>query len=415
MLKKTIFIVLIALPIVMQAQLKKASDTVLSTQINTVLFHKSGWDLSMPIIMDYEQLQLRFDYLGTDIPDLKYSIKYLDKNWKISPLNNFEYIEGYMDNYLPSPKHSFNTTFDYFHYALKIPNEDFRLLKSGNYIIQIYETDNEKETLLQKQFCINEDIVEIQAEFNFPTRYQQEIFITVDLNGLNVRIPAEEISLVVLRNYNWQDKLQIKRPPLIQGNKLLYNSPYQIIDNGINEYRYFDLKDTDQPTERISEINYNPPKFEFVLKKDEPRNTSAYFSSKDLNGRYYIDVPGSHNRHLEADYVDVEFKLASSFNFPGDVYIYGALTNWVTDKSNYMTYDAENQQFNKRLMLKQGFYNYAYVVKAYNSSELLWDYLEGNYSETENDYLIFVYYSAIDSDSDRLVGYKVISTKQGEE
>jgi hypothetical protein len=39
---------------------------------------------------------------------------------------------------------------------------------------------------------------------------------------------------------------------------------------------------------------------------------------------------------------------------------------------------------------------------------------EGNHSETENDYLIFVYYRSQTDDFDRLVGYTVVNSTNKE-
>jgi hypothetical protein len=93
-----------------------------------------------------------------------------------------------------------------------------------------------------------------------------------------------------------------------------------------------------------------------------------------------------------------------------EVYLYGALTGWSANKSNIMIYDFDELAYKKTLRLKQGYYNYAYATRDLNSKYLQFDLTEGNHSETENDYLVFVYFRGNTDDFDRLVGYTVINS-----
>jgi hypothetical protein len=133
-------------------------------------------------------------------------------------------------------------------------------------------------------------------------------------------------------------------------------------------------------------------------------------TSKDLNGRFFIEIPDAFDRHTESDYVEVHFTLQAQQLLGTDVYIYGALTGWNSDESNFMIYNSDKQAYEKTLLLKQGYYNYAYATRDYNSSELSFDLTEGNHAETENDYLIFVYLRGTMSDFDRLVGFTIVNS-----
>lgn len=65
-----------------------------------------------------------------------------------------------------------------------------------------------------------------------------------------------------------------------------------------------------------------------------------------------------------------------------------------------MEYDQENKIYFKELLLKQGFYNYQYLVKGDKPY-----FFEGSHFETENKYEIFVYNRPVGSRVDRLIGY----------
>ena len=67
-----------------------------------------------------------------------------------------------------------------------------------------------------------------------------------------------------------------------------------------------------------------------------------------------------------------------------------------------MKFNAEAGMYETKLFLKQGYYNYTYIVKD-PATGALTD-LEGNYWETENKYTILVYYKSFTDRSDQLIG-----------
>lgn len=74
-----------------------------------------------------------------------------------------------------------------------------------------------------------------------------------------------------------------------------------------------------------------------------------------------------------------------------------------------MEYDQENKQYYKELLLKQGFYNYMYLVQGGSTDPY---YFEGSHYETENRYEIFVYNRPIGSRTDLLIGYTTFDYNQ---
>jgi hypothetical protein len=76
-----------------------------------------------------------------------------------------------------------------------------------------------------------------------------------------------------------------------------------------------------------------------------------------------------------------------------------------------MEFNPELLQYEKTIMLKQGYYNYMYLWQ-YNSKGGQADtYMtEGNHAQTENEYLVLVYFKDRSAFSDRLIGFKKFST-----
>jgi hypothetical protein len=226
--------------------------------------------------------------------------------------------------------------------------------------------------------------------------------------------PLAEIKVVVIKNNDWNNKINLAFQPILRDNKLYIDLPYQLITGGGNEFRYVDIKSIKYISDQLDSIKYISPETHFYLKPDELKQYKAYFSSTDLNGRFYIDMEDAYDRHIESDYVFVHFNLEAAQPFSSDVYIYGALTNWETNESNYMNYNVEKRAYEKILQLKQGYYNYAYAIRDYSTQDISFEYTEGNHSETENEYAIFVYLRETMSEFDRLVGFRIINST-GEE
>lgn len=381
-------------------------------EIRTILFYRSGWELSMPVLLmnENETLELRFDYLGEPESNFSYSIQNCAYDWQINSMPDNYYLEGFNEIYLSDYHPSRNTTHNYIHYLATIPTEDLEITRSGNYLLKVYDSTDPDSILFTRKFCLAEKKAAINARVRLLDGENQEIMIEVNLENLNLTDPMEEIKVVIVKNYNWNQQVKINSPPILRNNILYFDLPYQIVAEGGNEFRYFDTKSIKTPSERVDYIKYLPPELHFVLKPDKLKQFDPYFSSTDMNGRFFVEIPDAFDRHTESDYVQVHFNLETGLPLGTDVYIYGALTSWQTGEHNYMVYNPDTQSYQKTLLLKQGYYNYAYATHDYNSDDITFDITEGNHDETENDYLVFVYLRKIMSDFDRLVGYEVVNS-----
>ena len=102
-----------------------------------------------------------------------------------------------------------------------------------------------------------------------------------------------------------------------------------------------------------------------------------------------------------ANYVDVNFTLSTP-PVKGDVYVAGAFNYWNLNQENRMHYDTAQNSYVTDILLKQGWYDYQYIVKAPGIDPYRF---EGSHFETENQYEIFVYYRPFQPQADLLIGY----------
>ena len=166
-------------------------------------------------------------------------------------------------------------------------------------------------------------------------------------------------------------------------------------------------------TEKVSEIYKDEQlKNHAVLYPDPIRNSKPYLYYNDFNGNFLIknrETEG--NQDLESDYVYVDFFLP----YPkpesnGNFYILGKLTDWRMNSKSKLIYNFKKMGYEKTLYLKQGFYNYIYVLG--NDSQKSGDetITEGNFWDTENDYCIYVYHRKFGTYYDQLIGCKKINS-----
>ena len=86
----------------------------------------------------------------------------------------------------------------------------------------------------------------------------------------------------------------------------------------------------------------------------------------------------------------------------------GAITDWRMDESSKMEYDPEKRGYKKSLLLKQGYYDYMYIVKDKTTGAATLAPINGNFWDTNNLYHIFVYLFDPTQNYDQLIGYKVV-------
>ena len=74
-----------------------------------------------------------------------------------------------------------------------------------------------------------------------------------------------------------------------------------------------------------------------------------------------------------------------------------------------MSYDSAKNTYAARILLKQGWYDYQYLVK---SPSLPPYFFEASHFQTENRYEILVYYRSFQPKADLLIGYVRLEKNQ---
>jgi hypothetical protein len=278
---------------------------------------------------------------------------------------------------------------------------------SGNYVLLVF-AGNRDEPVITRRFSITSKEVDpvvqvMQAPSGDYRETGQQVQVTIDHSRIRLRDGGNELTVVVRQNGR-DDNRMLLHPSFTSPGLIEYKQRDGGIFRAGNEYRTLDIRNLRYQTENIAEIGYSKNTFQVTLKPDESRAFKPYFNKTDLNGKFRVELEKSQYRHLEADYVYVQFVLSQPFPFEDDVYVFGALTEWSMSDRNRMIYSAEKQQYTCTVMLKQGYYDYGYALqrKVAVADE---EEIEGSYYETGNAYDVLVYQH---DRYDSLIGYKAI-------
>jgi hypothetical protein len=193
-------------------------------------------------------------------------------------------------------------------------------------------------------------------------------------------------------------------------NKIDYSFDNSNLFDGGNEFRSFDFTSLRAKTQYIANFGFENNENQVYLRMEKNKSQLPYDNESDINGKYYIRNDRQENYATESDYAWVHFFLNENLSLEGSYYVVGDLTNWRFDAQNRMTYDDKNK-YQLALYLKQGYYNYQILFKNSNDKQASTANIEGNHSETNNKYTVYVYYKNFGDDYEGLVGVSSIEIK----
>ena len=371
-------------------------------------------------------LEVSFDCMTHDIKQFTYTVVHLNADYMPSGLQTTEYLQGFTTADITDYALSNLTQHDYTHYSFTFPNDDMRLLKSGNYALHIYEDGDRDRTVADVCFCVVEPLVEISAQVRTNTsreingRYQQPE-IDLDMKHLS-SFNSNEITLVVQQNNRRDNAVIVRQPTYIEPQRLRYMNCDDLIFEGGNEYRHFDTYSVYYAGYNVNRIRFEYSDYHAFLEPDENRGVirgvtdytgAPYIQQYDTDGQWRVNTEKSYFDDTDAEYMWVHWMLpAQRPFFDGSLYVGGDLFGNRMTLANRMQYDSERQCYYLSALLKQGAYDYQYwfVPKGGQKATLL--SAEGSHWQTENTYTIAVYYRPVGGRYDRLVGYRLIRSGQ---
>lgn len=361
-----------------------------------------------------ESVEISFDHLTHDYHRYQYILTHCNADWTPSDISETEYLDGFNDNPIEDYDISVNTTLPYTHYRLTLPNDQVQLKLSGNYRLTVYDdAEGKDKPAFSACFRVLEKEVNVSAQVSSDTeidrnKTHQQVSFSIQYKGYPIRNPQNEVIVHVLqdnRTDNWVTNL---KPSYVGPDQLRYEHNRALIFPAGNEYRRFEMVSTRYASQGVESIRYHAPYYHVTLRPAEPRILN-YSYDQDQNGRFVIRYDEAVNNNTEADYFFVHFSLLWENPLSeGDFYLQGAFTYDNFNEESRLKYNPETHAYEGNQLLKQGAYNYQYLYVAPGSRSGSTAQAEGNYYETENEYLILVYHRAFGERYDRLIGMQLV-------
>lgn len=376
--------------------------------IKTIVFKSDFPEDQFPVIELGDILLMQFDVLNGDEEDYYYKIKHYNFDWTPSVLVQNEFMAGLDNQRIRNYQNSFNTYQTYSHYTLQIPNQFTTNLKvSGNYMLEIY--DDNDELVFSRKFMIYEPLATVGVQIKRSRDVKvidqlQVVDFKVNSSTIQFVNPEQTVKTVVLQNNNFHSAITDLKPTYTLGNELIYkpNDNSSAFYAG-NEYFNFENKDIRATGFGVLRTRLNDLYNNYLYTNVE-RFNNPYTYNPDINGNFLVNVLDA-NPSTEADYAWIHFSLQTSLKLEKgqSIHLFGNFNNYAINESTKMYFDDTNGIYRNEQLLKQGFYNYKFVVVNKNGT-INEGAISGDYYQTENNYKVLVYYKQLAGRYDRLIG-----------
>lgn len=376
-------------------------------------------DPLLPPIMNLgggNHLEIGFDEFSHEYHRYIYKVEHCNADWSPSTeIFESDYMNGFNGEPIEDYEKSFNTTVLYTHYSLRIPNENISLKLSGNYKLTVYNDEGDEPVpVLTACFSLVEPGVGIGATVSTNTdidfnKSHQQVDFSVNYGLVKVIDPHRELKTVVMQNRRWDNCVVNPKPNIQAANKIEFTHNRQLIFPAGNKYHKFEILDVHIPTLNVDRMEWFDPYYHATL---YPNQTARnYLYDEDQNGAFIIRNSDDEDVATTCDYVFTHFTLKSPQLPGGEVYLNGEWTYNRFIPEYRMTYNRETQAYEATALLKQGYYNYNYLFVPDGETQGNSGRTDGNFYETENEYIILVYHRPNGGRYDKLVGYRRMNFK----
>ena len=398
----------------------QSPDSIYVNNIKTVRLYNYGNQLSFPVINlnSSNQVELHYDDMDADVKYYYYTYQLCNNDWTPVNLSQFDYIKGFTQLRISNYRFSSIALTRYTHYQAVIPDRSSYPTRSGNYLIKVYLNGDTSQLAFTKRLMVVDNKASIIAKVTQPFapeffRTHQKVQFTVDVKGLDAFNAGQQLKVVILQNYRWDNSLKNILPTFIRGTTLEYNSESIGIFPGGKEWRWLDLTDFHLQSDRVLTADYNKKSTEVFLRPDGPGEGQRYVYYRDYNGMYIIQAIRGINPFWEGDYATVHFSFVppNSIAYTNkDIYLFGQLTNYNYADSLKMNFNQDKGIYETHLFMKQGYYDYTYISVDKNNPANRGE-MDGNYYESENLYTILVYYKSFVGRADELIGVATFDSR----
>ena len=397
------------------------TNTIFAKNIKSLKMYPAGWEISDPVIElnSGASLEMRFDWMDTQAESIQYKVIHCDRNWLESDLLTNQYLNGFQEGYIEEMNFSFNTWVPFVSYALQLPNKEMQFKISGNYVLMAFLRDDANTPLFTYRFIVTEtDFISTSVVKRSDLVHERNRLHEVDCNLLvdnRLLNPLLTVQAKILQNFRWDNSSPLISAKFLRGNELIFDYTKENSFEAGNEYRLINMKSNQYFSSNVVKFDDSADTLRLVMAPEINREKLGYSYTQDINGKYLIKNDDGLRDYTDADYLWVDFTLP----FPegplalGNIYINGDFALNPYSENYRMNYNYATKSYEKRILLKQGYYNYQFLLLQDGYKHGTPDYIEGSYYETENNYTIIYYYRDQRLNADRVIGLQKNNSTNG--
>lgn len=368
-------------------------------RIKTVEFFR-GSRGTIPVITlgSNDRLTFRFDEIANEPGIFRVKLTHHNADWSQSQVIPAFFQSGQSEDTITNGTPSVIGDPSFVSYEYQFPNRNFGVRISGNYLLHLldYHTG---ETLISLPFFVQEDrgslTAAIEEVFDFRATLFHQIFATYRFPEF-IRMPQTDLSIHFVQNQNWGRYIRATEIDASTEGRVRMHQRRDESFNARYEFRPLIMDDFNTPSRDVLEI----------FPEDRPPRIRLQYDVVDLDinpGISRSNRFGLPNTGRSARYVDVEFNLQRPnwIEPDSEIYITGPFTNWQISREFKMTYNQNEDAFRGGGLIKEGRYDYIYVLVDNNRVEDL--RLQAFFADTRQFYQILVYFHDQQEGYDRIL------------
>lgn len=420
---KTLFLFSFVLITTVSVFAQRQPDQVFNPAIKTIKLTKFGDPVSYPIINlnSTDMLELNFDDMAGGVKNYFYTYVLCNADWTPAQLSYFDYVKGYTQVRISTYRNASIALTKYTHYQANFPDRNCMPTKSGNYMLKVFVNGDTSKLAFTKRFLVVDQKISMAAQVLQP--FNQQFYMThhrlqvqLDTKNFDIRYPQQQVRVNVLQNYRWDNNLSLSLPTFIKQDMLQYSNENEMVMPAGKEFRWLNLRSFRLLGDRVRRQENTDSSFNLFVKEDLPRLPRQYFYYRDLNGLSINETIENINPLWNADYARVHFSFKPPGGLPirnGQLVIMGELSNYGKDPDATMTFNNETGNYEASLFLKQGYYDYQYAIKEKTDAREKFSttLTENDTWETENIYMVLVYFRPLGGRYDELIGIRQFNSQ----
>src|SRR5262249_50364608 len=152
-----------------------------------------------------------------------YTFQLCNEDWTPAIVSEFDYLKGFSQIRIENYQYSSIALTRYTHYQVVLPDPNCIPIHSGNYLLKVYLDGDISKMAFTRRFLVTDSRTTIQTQLLQPLDFalahtHQRILFRVNTAGVNPPNPLDQIRVVVLQNWRWDNIIHNIKPTFYVNN-----------------------------------------------------------------------------------------------------------------------------------------------------------------------------------------------------